>query len=421
VKALIEHIRTVHFTVLVVALILTAALQIDKKRPLERAAADAEAILRLQQRWEDTSAEIRKAVDASRSSTVSLSIGESHKMTIPEPGLYDSKVIMLHGNQLTLTFRVQRPWIFARTGATATAESVPRPWSSLREFLRFWDEMHDGTIAFLPLTVSPGRDSIQCGPLEPTSSSARASVPEMKGILFVKAQKVNDRWWEITPTLKSELPRLKSELPMPESELMNGQSAFPVCEFSTARATTIKVDLGHVFAPVAPQAANWGTAKSAEEFSELIAGSKYLEDSPLGLLAAALRERANSDTERIELFQAKLPADAIPTYGTIILICCQFYLLAHFIELRRIVRMSGRLDETTGYIGLYDNRLTFIFSVMSMTIVPLTPLLISVRTTESNHLRYLLWPLVIASAVIGAISALLLVSIRKEILLRGQS
>jgi hypothetical protein len=47
-KDLVEHIRTVHFTVLVVTLVLIASLQIENRRPLERAAADAEAIATLQ-------------------------------------------------------------------------------------------------------------------------------------------------------------------------------------------------------------------------------------------------------------------------------------------------------------------------------------------------------------------------------------
>jgi hypothetical protein len=74
---------------------------------------------------------------------------------------------------------------------------------------------------------------------------------------------------------------------------------------------------------------------------------------PLDQLAGALRERANSDTERVELFQAKLPVEAIASYGAFVLIISQFYLLAHLLELRRMAQALPRPDWPTGYVGLY--------------------------------------------------------------------
>src|SRR6266851_267902 len=99
----------------------------------------------------------------------------------------------------------------------------------------------------------------------------------------------------------------------------------------------MQMSMSRVFQTISPQAGLWGDGQSKDEFTELAAASKYLENAPLANLAAALRDRANTDTERIELFQTKLPPSAIPKYGFAILILCQLYLLAHLQELRRTI------------------------------------------------------------------------------------
>jgi len=119
------------------------------------------------------------------------------------------------------------------------------------------------------------------------------------------------------------------------------EAAASDCKFQPVNLDALTVDLGHAFQTVVPQAASWEAGRSTDEFSELLAASKYFEDSPIARLAAALRERANADPEQIELFQAKLPESTIPTHGFFILIVCQFYFLAHLLEMR------GLLPSTT--------------------------------------------------------------------------
>jgi hypothetical protein len=52
----------------------------------------------------------------------------------------------------------------------------------------------------------------------------------------------------------------------------------------------MKLDLANIFAEIAPQAKKWGNGKSDDEFQELIAKTKYLEELLLKQLAGALRE-----------------------------------------------------------------------------------------------------------------------------------
>jgi hypothetical protein len=89
-KDLVEHIRTVHFTLLIVALVLTAALQIEKKRPLERAADDAEALLQLTERWPETIDAIYKQLDSQAAADhLHFPKVSEDGSILPKPGRYD--------------------------------------------------------------------------------------------------------------------------------------------------------------------------------------------------------------------------------------------------------------------------------------------------------------------------------------------
>jgi FtsH-binding integral membrane protein len=151
---------------------------------------------------------------------------------------------------------------------------------------------------------------------------------------------------------------------------------------------------------------------SKEQFSDLLSASRYLEDLPLHSLAAALRQRADTDTDRVELFQAKLPATAIPTYGSLILLVCQFYLLGHLLELRR--RLSTDLTEPwpSGYLGLYPDRLMSGFAIASLSAFPPIPLLMALLQNK-GALRLVGVAVFVISAIVGVVSAYTLSSTNK--------
>jgi hypothetical protein len=186
------------------------------------------------------------------------------------------------------------------------------------------------------------------------------------------------------------------------------------CDFMTINVPSIKLELGNIFAGIVPQANKWGTGSSSDEFKDLIAETKYLEDTPLPQLTQLLKERANTDTDRIELFQAKLPVEAIATYGALVLIVCQLYLLAHLLELRRVAQSVPRPDWPTGYIGLYENRYISLFTFVSMAVWPPLPLFLATRGAASDSFsRYFSWSALIVSAAVATASAVTLALLRK--------
>jgi hypothetical protein len=175
----------------------------------------------------------------------------------------------------------------------------------------------------------------------------------------------------------------------------------------------LDVNMGTVFQPLTPEAAHWGSGPSSSEFPELIAASKYFEDTPLQNLASALRDRANADTERVEVFQAQIPASAIPSFGSLILILCEFYLLAHLLELRNLIKSSRPSEWPSGYIGLYSNVFIFSFTIVTLAIFPLIPLIWSaIRNTGS--MRILSIAACAISLLLGVGCSWILFSIRKR-------
>lgn len=395
-KDLVEHIRTVHFTVLVVSFVLTAALQIERKRPVERAAADAEAILRLQQRWSETEAQLRKAANVAAERFASTFAGGPPGPTtvLPRRGVYRTQGPTGYPVESVLRFQIVEGWLFTDnrplTDEKSSLTRFPPPWNTLQEFLTFWDGLHKELTAFLPIVLAPPADSSFCNSIERIRDTSLTAY-----LVVVPARDVSAEW--------SIVPKLRFATGM-------GFGA-QACDLQKVIVKPLKLDLGRVFSPVTAQASSWGTDESTKEFPELIAAAKYFEDSPLERLAAALRERANTDTERIELFQAKLPADSIPTYGTIVLLLCQFYLFAHLVELREVSAGSRDPDLPLAYIGLYKSRLVFVFTVLSIAALPVLPLALAIGPATGD-LRHILAIAIIGSTAIGVASAVVLWAMR---------
>lgn len=392
-KDLVEHIRTVHFTVLVVALILLVASGIEKKRPLQQAASDAEALLLLQQRWADVNAELKKELDAAVSGDqIYYWDGKSWSTTaMLRPGPYGLDILTQGGARTHLRFEAQE-WLYVTNTleGTSSSSALPFSFSTLGQFLRLWDDFQSGNAAFAPLVLKP---QPLPGPLPGYCAEARAEASGKINSGFAFGLERSGLAWRISPTLGS---------------YSDGRLT---CTYQAVLVRPLNIDLGPVLAKVAGH--NWRKARSAEAFGDLIASSKHLEETPIAQLVDVLRDRADSDTERVELFQAKLPAKTIPTYGSIILIVCQLYLLAHLYELRRVAKGSQFSEWPTGYIGLYDGRLTRGLTIVAL-VCPAASILKVAWSITGPELYYARWAVFGASGILSALSIWTLIVVRRS-------
>jgi len=401
-KDLVDHLRTVHFTVLVVALIFTAALQFERRRPLERAADDAEAILHLAQRWRDTLDHLKADVDLIMQSYPIMIQTSGVQLVFPERRIYRTLAPKPRRGVHSLDFRVTKKWIYVDDHVEDDEElldRMPKQWTNLQQFLDFWDAFHEGRAAFLPLILGFRKGAADCNAIDRTSQDT------VNSFLAPKSRRVGSHW-SITAIVERDGDQ-------------------PICTFPEVRVPSILLDLPHALKGVAPQASKWGAGLSSIEFRELIEQAKLLENTPLDGLADTLRIKANTDTDRIELFQAKLPASTITIYGSIVLIICQFYLLAHLLELRTMAHAVVPHEWPTGYVGLYANRLVFAFTITSLAVWPLVPIAISIYQTLTERPFPLIKTVatsvgLLLSAVVGIFSAATLRSVRYSKMMEAQ-
>lgn len=407
-KDLVDHIRTVHFTVFVVALVLTIALQKHKKPQLDRAAADAEAILLLEQRWPIVTNALSKAVDDALNHSITVTSGverTTRTLEIAEPGRYKIKGHSVYPDR-SLIFQVPRKWIYVDQTlqdenpgwgeSEEFIERLPTKWTNLKEFSSFWDGFHDGQRAFAKLEMGTSDSQKHCGDVDRIPDSERS----MPTTAFLVLRPKFERNWQLAYDL--------------EGMDRDPNKHKHACEFPAVYVSSWIPDLAAVFSEVVPQAKNWGKNQSATEFRDLIAESKYFQELPAAALAGVLREHANAETDMVELFQAKFPVEAIATYGALVLVICQLYLLAHLLELRRVAPKSERTDWPTGYIGLYENPLLSIFMFVSLVAWPPFPLLLLALTPSDNFSRFYRWGAFAVSMAVAISSAKVLESVRKE-------
>jgi len=369
-KDLVDHVRTIHFTVFLVALILTIALRGHTKAGLERAASDAEAILLLSQRWPQVEDGFAETADKTmKHGFVLMTTGLE---SIPsEPGFHELRPASSSAPQ-TIVFQVRKPWIYADGSepdenpgwgeSEEQLDKLPKRWTTLSEFLKFWDDHLSGARAFLPVVLMTKAGGQYCHGVGPVVRADNRL--QINGFLVPETQFKEGHWM-----LSASLETFGND--------PNRHQHF--CDFASVQVPQMLIDLGAIFSAITPQAKNWGKGKASDEFNELLAEAKYLEDCPVKQLAGALRERANSNTESIELFQAKVPVEQVATYGALVLIACQIYFLAHLLELRRLARTEPRVNWPSGYIGLYENHFIFMFTFISTALWPPLPLLLVAR------------------------------------------
>jgi hypothetical protein len=223
-KDLVEHIRTIHFTILVVALALTAALQIEHRRPLERAAADAEAILLLRQRWDETFNAIDKAVNEQIDSNAPLFQGDNK--VIIEPRLHYHVQEVIKGTGLvSIGFVGSSRWALIQPepdGSYRTTDYL-NYWQTLNDFRRFWDGIVVEPL-FVPVVLSRSAPTdTSCGNLRFDRGNGKKET-DVASDVFPEAyfeykviSRHGSRTWRMQPELQYFIGRRGTTEHIPET------------------------------------------------------------------------------------------------------------------------------------------------------------------------------------------------------------
>ena len=411
-KDLVEHIRTIHFTLLVIVLTMTVALYTEKKASLVRAASDAALI----QYLADHPIPMADAIFHE------LDVEEGEREIPPEDfgravrtGTY--AITDRFNKRVDVDIPVQ--WLYVAPTDDGDLRGDPIPEiENLGGFFDFWDGLQNGRRALVPIVLEEKADG--CSKIQrrgdlpsqqelESKGEPPASPIEYPAQFSFTAKKVSDRSWEITPTVHQT------------AKLNSGD----FCTFKTVTVTPVPIKLRDAFRDAATQAkadaTHWDRSSSDQVFSDLKKASKDGEHTPLQDLAHELDERAKSETESVELFNAKVPGRAIPIFGTFLLICCELYLLAHLSELKTVAARKTSVKENdlpTGYIGLYNSLGSVILSISTLIAAPLIPFgLLCVKSWHSPppHAFEAYLAVSVISFIIGCLCAMVAWDIRKTI------
>ena len=221
------------------------------------------------------------------------------------------------------------------------------PWRTLSDFTEFWDEEH------VFYTVPP----LQSGN-RPTACGAAEALPDIPAPGSVEGKLLFDRIGgnTLVPTISVQ---------------------GTMCSFTLQPARDLGINVRAMLKKAVPYDVPWNTSRSSEAFADLLNTAKGLEALPLKNLVEQLDARVNNDTEKVELFQTKIPAGQIAVFGSIILCACEFYLLLHLKELSRIMATKESEEMPKGYVGIYRDRLSRIFTVLSVSAFPMGCLVIT--------------------------------------------
>jgi len=209
----------------------------------------------MSQRWEKTTLALDKEVN--------IRIGphqeDSHLIRAPEEGRYETTTIK-SGVTFVSVIPISGPGTYVHSkrvegNRELVAASVNR-WSTLNEFLKFWDAIHEQTSGFVPVVFVYDSKEQSCRSLKKLSGT----IDDVRGHFFLDYRmKLNGDAWSIHPSVVEFNPGRVSQL---------------FCAFKPADVKPVSIDLAFVFRDIAPQAAHWGRGSSKEEFSELIEASR---------------------------------------------------------------------------------------------------------------------------------------------------
>jgi hypothetical protein len=147
--------------------------------------------------------------------------------------------------------------------------------------------------------------------------------------------------------------------------------------------------------------AKWAPTPFNEAFSDLDSSTKYTRSITLPDLVDSLREESDREGEKVEMFGAKIPFELVSSFGSLLLACCQFYLLCHLAEFKKKFQSAPEGQELTGYIGLYDIKLARIFTLITVSLLPVLTQAFTLWKVGSGRFTWL-------TPTIGLVSSFLL-------------
>lgn len=421
-RELVEHIRTVHFALVLVSCVLTATAVSRSTRSLDQALRDASAILTLNTtaaRQEIASAmekegatiqTVRQLVPAAEARVARL------RTPLPRqapPRRNPGDPAVAPGATMSLNARAfpaegdwagltqYEPWIALRQGTTVFASPYPGwlylrrrdageptplsgrsarsldrkkdegdgsrlvkipSWDTLAEFIRYWDGVP--TLVETPVVLADGFGrTTSCGD-DSEQRTFEVTPPQPATEMLLYRTDWDDReqkmWVESVLRLDMFVEVLDCVFDRNEARYLD------------ARAVLVKAlraanpdQSGSVLARGS------SLAPFSVAFSDLDSQTTNLKNMILTDLVEELLRRSDEAQGSLEIIGATFPAGIIGWVGATAVVGCLLYLLMHLNELlARLTRSPEMLSA--GYIGVYQHWLPRVVSGVTLIVMPAT-------------------------------------------------
>lgn len=419
-KDFVEHLRTVHFTLIALCLGLIVLASFPSKSEIQLAHDQASEILEVSNNWkenflESAAAEVvnTTALEDNQAKFVvadgkpawlnfEISFGDESvrfkPKALPPSWLIKNEIpaelLPDVSSQPKSSPRFQEDWTELWTkGRPELHVKVPR---SVKSFQRLWDDLLIKGFVILPKMPKECLDfeSKPCN-INPPSSSNSSQKPEMVFVIqtgderayaLLHQQDVTLTKWDyqFTEAVYNPSPWPNYKRP--------GAVVLPVRDFATIEFDGQSA-LIHQFS-------KWNQKHRRpfkDAFRELASVDEPFEDADIGSAERILAAEAKRADEAFEAAGLKIPAEVAVRCGVLLILGVQFYMWVHLHE------FGNRFGRDAGYevawIGVYFSKPARVLFFISLLILPLgTIVLLSIRgLTISEHHRWLGWTILVVS------------------------
>ena len=370
----IEHIRTVHFTLVVVSFALLVGSSLRRAPTTQRALAQLESIDTVVAKWDDN--------------WLNKRLEEWSAVMVPDSILFVHKSAQRQG----VLIRVGHAWSPADTSDYAKFEGpgdahvfdFERP-SRLIEFKRLWNRLD--SLRIVHLTESPRQavllynsekepdsegvfsdryEKFEVVPLVDDTASGDLGTNPLE--VFAEMVEGDYREWIVEMSHGKIKPEAGRMLPDRTSSwvLRSGHDVLlilapvPIVEPGTYSMQREFADSFRL---------DWLPGSFSRTFPELASVSANLTGLTLGMIDTILRGELERSDESVEVFGARIPAEGLAHWGGPVLFVIQLYL---FLHLGALAGRIGPADPAwqTPWIGLYKGWLAESLTVLSCVVVP---------------------------------------------------
>ena len=357
-KDYVEHMRTVHFALAGVSLALIIVVLTSRPYNPIAALREMEQILKLKKDWspvwlrQDTSV-VRTEIenqsdDVPKTGGVDEFVEESDKPAANETEFFDFVDISSpKPSRSTYRFLLPRDNWYQEPWSSVPPTDFPE---SLSDFKRWWDSLP--AVVYFPGAYST-EGWVQEGP-DPTKKIGRIfpvlkmTEDTAKSVPFSGSKELD---------LDVHLDASSFSYVYVDKDL----NVFVIPIFKLEKAEVSRASLGTKF--------GWKNASFEEAFPDLSLSAKGLEVLDLDRIRQILSDDATKGSQVLEAFGIKFPAEQISTWGVLIVLSVQLYLLAYLIE------FAGRIkDDDAGWdvpwIGTNDTALGKLIFFITLVVMP---------------------------------------------------